>query len=243
MTEPETVPGGKFVEGVYLPEKEQHLIDWMVHGKKAVRHRGRITYQWGKQEAAMEVVKAEGRAGESMIDVGAHCGLWSMWWAEIMGSILAFEPIAVYRQLMEANMALEGHVNYAILPFALSDAVGTLTFRVDPSNTGGTRAYGDSESHDFGDYNVACTTLDSAAAGFADANPIGFLKIDCEGFEEKVLRGGAALIETHRPVIVVEQKFEGKWFGFKRKGAVDFLKSKGYREVKEIGGDHIMVPV
>lgn len=233
---------GKFVEGVWLPPQEEHLVEWMTTGKKAHRHRGRITYQWWKQEAAHNVAEAHGYLGRDMIDIGAHCALWSMWWAEWMHRVFAFEPIPQYQELYMANMRLEGHENYSLFNYALSDEHGALDLRVDPSNTGGTRAYAKGEVHDVGVIRAPMEPLDSVLLPCADSMNVGVIKIDCEGYEEKVLRGGAQIIEKFRPMIVVEQKFENKHFGFERRGAVHLLERWGYKSVKEISGDHIMVP-
>jgi len=233
------VEGAIMVEGVYLPAKEKHLIDWMCHGKKAVRREGKITYQWGKQEAALSAAKAGGFLGRGMIDVGAHCALWSMWWAPVVKTIYAFEPIPLYRRIYEAQMALNRADNYVLVPYAVSDKAGQrLEMRVDPENTGGTRAYAPGEKHDVDLVYAETTTLDAQVYEM----PVGILKIDCEGYEEKVIRGARNTIQRWKPLIVVEQKFENRHYGFTRKGAVAALIELGYVQHSEIGGDHIMVP-
>jgi FkbM family methyltransferase len=49
--------------------------------------------------------------------------------------------------------------------------------------------------------NVPVTTLDE---DLADVPSVALLKIDCEGFEYKLLRGAANLIKRHRPQLVLE---------------------------------------
>ena len=81
-------------------------------------------------------------------------------------------------------------------------------------------------------------TLDSL-----DLINVDFMKLDCEGFEENVLRGGVATITRWKPVVIVEQKREmAARFGLPLLGAVDFLKTLGYKVAEEISGDYIMVP-
>jgi len=230
------------VEGVWLPKEEQHLVEWMTRGRKAHRHKGRITYQWGKQDAARRLAHEKGYLEGVMIDVGAHCGLWSMWWAAWVNRIIAYEPIELYREIYHANMREEGNTNYELIPFSLNDARGTLPFRVDPANTGGTRMYAPGEDQDAELHQTYALTLDDdAPPRLFPGERYTILKVDCEGLEEKVLRGGETLIRDHEPLIVVEQKFEEKWFGYERRGAVKFLNKLGYVTVSEIGGDFIMV--
>jgi hypothetical protein len=49
---------------------------------------------------------------------------------------------------------------------------------------------------------VALTTGDSA---LTRDHPVGLIKIDVEGLEPQVLKGLAQTIESHRPVVVLEQ--------------------------------------
>ena len=97
-----------------------------------------------------------------------------------------------------------------------------------PLSTGGSFVKGKGE--------VEMRTLDS----FAFEN-IDCCKLDCEGFEEFVLRGGESMITKWKPVICVEQKrdFPVK-FGLKPLGAVKFLVDRGYRVVGELSGDYIL---
>lgn len=77
------------------------------------------------------------------------------------------------------------------------------------------------------------------AFGFAD---VSLMKLDTEGFEENVLRGGIETIRRCRPVVCVEQKREMSLkFGLKKLGAVDLLQREGYRVAQELSGDFIMV--
>jgi hypothetical protein len=82
-------------------------------------------------------------------------------------------------------------------------------------------------------------TLDSLALDEVD-----FMKLDTEGYEENILRGAVETIKRCRPVIIVEQKRDmaEARFGLRPRGAVTFLESLGYKLVKEMSGDYIMVP-
>ncbi len=85
---------------------------------------------------------------------------------------------------------------------------------------------------------IRMLTLDSL-----DLQDVDFIKVDVEGFEENVLRGGEATLATWRPIVIVEQKRTmAARFGLPILGAVDFLKSLGYSVAQEISGDFICVP-
>jgi FkbM family methyltransferase len=75
-----------------------------------------------------------------------------------------------------------------------------------------------------------------------DFQDVDYIKIDVEGFEKKVLLGGALTIERCNPVIVIEQNhvvLEGD----ERYSAKTYLESIGYRQaaVDRRGWDFVMV--
>jgi hypothetical protein len=65
--------------------------------------------------------------------------------------------------------------------------------------------------------------------------PIDFIKIDVEGFELPVLKGGEETIKKWRPIICIEQNgSETKWRGAKKFEAVEFLLSLGMKLEKQL---------
>ena len=75
-----------------------------------------------------------------------------------------------------------------------------------------------------------------------DFENVDYIKIDVEGFERKVLLGGARTIERCNPVIVIEQNhvvLEGE----EQYSAKEYLESIGYRNVAvdRRGWDFVMV--
>jgi hypothetical protein len=84
---------------------------------------------------------------------------------------------------------------------------------------------------------VPVFTLDSF-----DFENVDYIKIDVEGFEKKVLLGGARTIERCNPVIVIEQNhvvLEGE----EQYSAKEYLEGIGYRSVAvdRRGWDFVMV--
>lgn len=233
----------KEVGGIYLPAPEEHLVEWMTRGKRAHVNKGKITYQWWKQEFARDVAADYGFDKGSMLDIGAHCGLWAMWWTEWVPYVFCIEPIPIYQKCLHRNLAAVGRNNYRLLPYAVSDKVETLKMRVDLTNTGGTRQYAPGETHDCDEFSVAALPVDHLMSRVASYGPNpSIMKIDCEGLEQRVLLGAAETIRAFRPLVIVEQKFESKWFGYQRHGAVEWLKAQGYVVVKELSGDFVMRP-
>jgi len=192
---------------------------------------GKLTYQYRKQQAAWDACdrfRPDWREG-TFADVGAHVGLWSMWWGWKVSHVVAFEPLPQLRALYRENVRC---LNYDLRPVALGANPGSLRLTFDPTNSGNTHAADD------GEIEVQMSTLDDELGD--DPPPVTVLKVDCEGYEEAVLRGGEGVIRRDRPVVVVEQK-PPRVAGVGWKGGVRFLEGLGYRTVREMSGDHIMV--
>ena len=80
-------------------------------------------------------------------------------------------------------------------------------------------------------------TIDSYAI-----SDVGFIKVDCEGYEYFVLLGARETIKRCKPVICVEQKrnFAKDRYGLNPTEAVTFLQEMGMTLKKEIVGDYIL---
>jgi len=219
-------------DGWWWPDHERHLIDWMADPKNRMKLHGRSMYQGKKQMLFLDHCPLDRR--RTLIDIGSHIGLWSFTLAHYFKRIEAFEPVEAHRECFVKNVIEAPNRDFTcevnLRPYALGDRAGKVAIKVDPYSTGG------SFVQDKGD--VEMRTLDSFAFTEVDA-----MKIDCEGYEEFVLRGAEELIVTWRPSIIVEQKrdFPVK-FGLQPMGAVKYLIGLGYKTVGEISGDYVMVP-
>lgn len=214
--------------GIWLPAHEAHMSEWMrnrmrTHPDEMVDGRG--TYQFHKFRAAMKFT----RDFRVAIDVGAHCGLWSMNLTKCFETVHAFEPIPLHRECFEKNVTGGGKVR--LYPFALGEEDGMVSFHVTHGSSG------DSFVQDNG--GAGDTVLRRLDGLWIDS--VDFIKLDCEGYELFALRGGEELIKRSRPTICVEQK-PGKApkYGLGETDAVGYLQSLGAVLRKEIGGDYIL---
>ena len=210
-------------QGIWLPDHERHMIEWMNKSGKIVNGRG--TYQIRKLRAALTFVKQFRVA----VDVGSHCAFWSMHLANRFDELAAFDPIADHRECWYANMAGGSMGRVALHPCALGAAPGRVALIVPPGSSGGT--------HISGPGDIEMRTLDSFALQDVD-----FIKVDCEGAELAVLQGAVDTIARCKPCIIVEQKAHimAKNFGTAGRPAVDYLLNMGAILRREMGGDYIM---
>jgi FkbM family methyltransferase len=196
----------KQVGGVYLPAHETHLVDWMKKKNQVVD--GKLTYQLDKRNEALKHVKQFRNA----IDVGAHCGLWSMDLVKRFQLVHAFEPVALHRECFKRNVTGENHLLY---PFALGETEGKISIHTTTTSSG--------DSWVDGDGDIPMKRLDDF-----DLQDIDLIKLDCEGFELFALRGGEEMLKRCKPCIVVEQKpGRAQKFGLQETEAVTYLQSLG----------------
>jgi FkbM family methyltransferase len=213
----------KQVDGWYLPDHEEHLPAWWNAPGNKMMMNGRVAYQGRKQQAALKLCKRFRTA----LDIGAHVGLWTYNLAPVFQTVRAFEPVSEHRECFTFNISADNVIMY---PIAIGASHDSVAMRVSPRSSGDTWVAGAGA--------IAMAPID--AFGFDD---VDFVKIDCEGYEENVVRGAIGTIRRCLPVICVEQKRDmATRFGLRKLGAVDLLMANGYRVAEELSGDFICVP-
>ena len=212
--------GIKNWRGIWLPEHEKHLIEWMQAKNDIVD--GKPAYQFHKLTKALSFV----RNFRTAIDVGGHCGLWSMHLEKRFQFLHAFEPVEQHRQCFERNVAMrEGVVLY---PVALGERDSMVQIHTADSSSGDSWVNGEGD--------IPLKRLDSF-----DLHDVDFIKLDCEGFEVFALRGGEETLKRCKPIVCVEQKpGRAQKFGLKETEAVDYLKSLGANLLSVMSGDYIL---
>lgn len=223
-------------QGIYLPDGEKHLPEWMDKAGEIVDGKG--SYQIKKYRKAVSYCTNFRTA----VDIGAHVGFWSMQMAKQFAQVASFEPIPQQRECFMRN--LEGCENVELFATALGERAGFVRIITQPTSSG------DSLVDAFGNDGVTAQptegegkcvpvkTLDSF-----ELENVDFIKADCEGYELFALRGGIETIKRCRPVVIVEQKPKrGQKFGLTETGAVQFLESLGYRMMENLSGDFIVIP-
>lgn len=214
--------------GWYFPDGELHLPLWMKHAKQL--REGRLQYQLTKYEAALKFVKKRRLA----VDVGAHIGQWSRNMALDFQRVCAFEPVPAYAECWRKN--LDGLANVGLVQAALGAQSGRVSLRCGTEGSHGDTFVAKGDEPDLIARDVPLMTLDSTTLEGVD-----FIKIDCEGFELNVIRGGEKLIRRDKPCIIVEQKpGMAKKFGFAETEAVSLLQSWGAKCRLEMAGDFIL---
>lgn len=209
-------------QGVWLPDGEKHFPGWMDKNGEVVDGRG--TYQIKKWRACVPWIKQWRRA----VDVGGHVGFWSIQMANRFLRVSAFEPVEAMRECYSRNLG--ARINVDLYALALGDKPGVVEMAYDPADSGGTHVKAE------GSGRVPIATL--VSYWWED---VDFVKIDCEGFEHRVLAGARETLCRCKPCVIVEQKPHklGPNFGIEGTPACDILRELGAYMRTAIGGDYV----
>jgi len=194
-----------------------------------VYERGEITFFRSRFQADM-----------TFVDVGANVGLYSalaLSTPGFRGRVLAIEPHRESRVYLEKTIQSNAAAgaSTAIVGLAASDRAETLTLYQNPDNKGDNRVYPDPLLH--GGETVGADTLDNICRqhGIASA---GFIKIDVQGAEAKVVRGASGLLSASSDCILMTEFWP---YGLARCGAdgleyLEMLRDLGFR-LYELSGN------
>lgn len=149
------------------------------------------------------------KPGMVFIDVGANEGLYSLFAARrvgLAGQVLAVEPSAREATRLRLNLRLNPNLPITVCQVALGAQEGEASLKIAEDLHAGHNTLGD-----FVYSNVQCvrseriplTTLDALVAR-EGLSQVDAIKIDVEGGELGVLRGGIKTLERFKPVILFE---------------------------------------
>jgi len=156
--------------------------------------------------------------GMTMIDVGAHVGIYSMLGSELVGEngqIHSFEPTPWTFDILKENTARLANVTANNLAIASTER--TLTFADYGPGYG---AYNSAHKDAAGELNKTSTArevLSVALDDYCQSHNLtpDILKIDAEGFEFEVLSGSTKILDkqntTPRPLVLIEVANGDTW--------------------------------
>jgi FkbM family methyltransferase len=177
--------------------------------------------------------------GALFVDVGAATGATLLPIASKFGGsveIVAFEPSRTARDLLQRTLSRNRLTGVRIIPKAVSDNAGSITFVEFPQDESGEVPYlpeastikhgslappaGSSE------YTVETVTLDQELAPLTPRRTV--VKIDVEGFEVQVLNGARDFIRTVRPFLSIDIHADPFGPGTTEKKVREVLNPFGY---------------
>lgn len=173
---------------------------------------GREIFVYGSYEPDLaEYLCRTLQPGQTMIDLGAHIGYFSILAGHLVGAtgrVYAFEPIQETRAHLDTNVGIAKMPQVTIESLAAWSSAGEIRlndFGVAWSafnSVSGIRMPPDRAVQPTRVVSVPCVDLDS----FCDQNRIrpDFIKIDVESAEYEVLLGMTEILTSVRPIVTIE---------------------------------------
>jgi FkbM family methyltransferase len=215
-------------DGVMMPSREIDIWSWIIprmqrHPEERIK--GYPSYQLNKYNICKNYIKSYDHG----VDVGAHCGFWTMAMSQDFQRVTAFEPVGENCRAFAHNVSLvAGACKVDLIQMALGDTVGRVS--MDLKETSSANA----EVIDGDD--IVMWRLDDL-----NLDPFSFLKIDVDGYELHVIRGALETIKKYKPTIIVEMKAGwGERYGLFGDGPLVLLRSIGYKVQEDLREDFIL---
>jgi len=187
-----------------------------------------LIYIFGENEKEKRLFDKIVKPGFIVFDIGANIGSTSLRFASLVGEhgkVYCFEPITkTYNRLVE-NILINDFKNIILYKYALSDS--NYEREMFYSYVSDRNSFAPDQIN-YGSEKVECIMLDT----FITKNNIGninFIKIDVEGAELFVLKGGINALLKNSPIIYLEifnKKI--KELGYTLEDLQNFTRSIGY---------------
>ncbi len=178
--------------------------------------------------------------GMHALDIGANFGAYTLTMARRIGDsgkLWAFEPASQTASYLRRSIEFNGFSHVHLLQAALSDRKGTaeLALEMNAELNSLTRAPGRAGATE----TVPVLTLDECALEFGWGQwRIDFVKLDAEGEEQNILRGGRDFLASQSPLIMFELK-HGKVVNT---GLIGLFQEQGYATYRLVPGLQLLAP-
>ena len=137
--------------------------------------------------------------------------------------------MALFRESLSKNISAD---NLQVKNFALGDKRTQATMIITEGNTGHTHI----DPATLGAGETEIYRLDDL-----DLDEVDYIKMDCEGYEYRILQGAEQTICRCRPVVVVEQKPHDAYSDqYGQFAAIELMQSWGMLRLDQVKDDWIM---
>lgn len=194
------------------------------------------------EQHLLDVIDKHVVEGSVAIDAGANFGSISVPISKKLGQVgklYSIEMSKVMAARLERNLQQNKCSNVEVINTALSETVGETVFFDEPEL---------SEKINFGDIRInkenngsqmKTTTIDSLDI----QDKVSFIKVDCQGYDLKVMKGAKNTIQKHKPVVVFEWEVDmSAIFGDTIEDVFKFFSTLNYEVTKIEKDDWIGVP-
>ena len=152
--------------------------------------------------------------GTTVIDAGACFGAWTLAFARQAGKVFSFEGQRIVCQQLNGTLALNSIENVYVINTILDEKCSIVEVPVFDYNTPGQVGcvyFCERAKHGDDQPDKKLETEYRATSRLDDYKllNVSLIKIDVEGMEISVLRGGIETIQNNRPILYVESQLVG----------------------------------
>ena len=182
-------------------------------------------------EPGSNFLKKHVKEGDIFIDIGANIGCYTLLAAKLVGQkgkVIAFEPVSNVFERLKYNVELNNAKNIELNCKAVYSGSGTINLFLACSDNLGMASVFHHDAENGITEKVETVSMDNYILT-TKLNRVDFIKIDVEGAELFVLRGMKMVLETLRPVIIMEISGEViKCSGIIEDELLTFIKNLNY---------------
>lgn len=208
-----TIPSMDSAAGAAGPDRAVRLID-RADRDQAARVASTDWLAYERPLPQVVALLAPHRSG-AFYDVGANTGFYSVLLGRfsLVPAVRCFEPVPSIAQMCRENLAAN-LVLTDVHELAVQATAGTVTLFLPPADHGlietSASLLPDFKESVASSMTVRATSLDAFNAD-ADSEDVGFIKVDVEGAEDRVLAGAHAITSRCRPYFAVELLPRARW--------------------------------
>jgi FkbM family methyltransferase len=187
----------------------------------------------------LDFLRTHTPVGGVFVDVGANVGTYAMPLAHHVGpsgKVIAIEPHPVTHARLSFNRAASDFAQVVLLAAAAGDADGELTIETDGDNLGASHIVSGERSGNA--IKVPSLRL-QRILGDAGATHVDALKIDVEGYEDRVLTGffQQAPSSLWPRAVVIEHLSRNEWLA----DCIADMRARGYAETARTRSNTLLV--
>ncbi len=176
---------------------------------------------WNRSEPEqLAAAKRLAQGASCCLDIGAHAGLYALVFARGAQRVFAFEPYPRNVSWLIRTLEKNRVDNVAVLPWAVAESTGLRNFRAGAHHSLG-------RLEETGEHPVFAVSL----ADFLDRAHVRpeVLKIDVEGAEAEVLRGGLEYLRARKPALLLSVHGPAC-----RRVCLDLIRDLGYARLQPL---------
>jgi len=178
----------------------------------------------------------------NIVDIGAQVGLYTLYAKYLPKSTFyAFEPFPSTFQELNNNIKINDISNVNTYNMAISDSEGVTVLNTSISHNGlHTLGNNPLRFNDVKPIHVNTTTLD---IHFSDI-PIHYIKIDTEGYEYYILKGGMQVIKKYKPIIQLEWNTTNmRQCNVSEEMMREMIREIGYKQIGFVEEEMLLGPI